>query len=232
MWIVSVIAVGIIAGCVWIRKPEKRGARHVIATQLRQTTDKTEHALMLILGEPFRRHSLEDGMISLVYCRGNPQMSRIQHVRDGRWHEVPAMTVASFKRVDGVTHVRIEMFVPEPITITRFAAPIFTAYAKHELEHVADKLALLDSQWVQEGGPQRNGAPSHARTRADDYAMLELKPGSTWLEVQSAFRTISMQFHPDRMVGLPPHLIELGSKRFKEASAAYQRLRGQFGTQI
>lgn len=231
MWMVSVFAVVTIACCVWLRKPEKQGARYSVSVQIRQPTHKAERAFELLLGQPFRRRVLEDGMISLVYCRGDPQITRVHDIRDGRWHLVPALTVASLKRIDGVTHVWIEIFVPETITITRFAAPIFTGYAKMELDLVAEKLALLDEQWVKEGGPQGASGQSDVRNVADDYVLLNLRSGATWAEVQSAFRTISMQFHPDRMVGLPESIIELGTRRFNEASGAYQRLREQLGSQ-
>jgi len=60
-----------------------------------------------------------------------------------------------------------------------------------------------------------------------DYSALGLKPGATREEVHTAYRDACRKYHPDRLNGqnVELHLIELAVQRFKEVTAAYQRLK-------
>lgn len=48
-------------------------------------------------------------------------------------------------------------------------------------------------------------------------------------QVQAAYRDACRKYHPDRFAGrgVEPHLLELAAQRFKEITAAYQRLKEQ-----
>lgn len=66
-----------------------------------------------------------------------------------------------------------------------------------------------------------------------DLALLGLKRGASWDGVQRAYRGACRKYHPDGLSGknVEPHLVELAVQRFKEVTAAYQRLRDRMSRQ-
>lgn len=66
----------------------------------------------------------------------------------------------------------------------------------------------------------------HDASHDADLALLGLERGATLEQVKKAYRVASRKYHPDGLTGrnVEPHLVELAVQRFKEVSAAYQRL--------
>ncbi|MFI4855556.1 MAG: DnaJ family molecular chaperone [Phycisphaerales bacterium JB065] len=163
-------------------------------------------------------NALNSTAITDVYRRGNPLVTRVPCERELGWHEIPAIVATAFGDINSKTFLHYKVQAAPTVKFSPEGIEFFARQARKEFDGIVAMLNPPD--------PRPNSSFGH------DLSLLGLKVGATWVEVQSAFRTISMQFHPDRMVGLPAHLVELGSKRFNEASAAYQRLRGQLGSQI
>ena len=72
--------------------------------------------------------------------------------------------------------------------------------------------------------------PADCSAAQDDYSTLGLKPGATPEQVRAAYRDACRKYHPDHLNGqnVEPHLVELAVQRFKEITAAYQRLKERF----
>src|SRR5438552_7434533 len=72
------------------------------------------------------------------------------------------------------------------------------------------------------------------------YEVLEVPESATAEELRSAFRTLALQYHPDRLVGIPEHLTEvrkLAEEKFREIQEAWATLgdpvkRNQYDEQL
>lgn len=237
MWIVSIIAAGVIALCLWFMRMDKRRAYVRQCIPFGLTPREIECAIMQLQGQPTERRYSVDGALTLTYRCGDLRVVEAHKATDDMWTEwMPFELVVTAKLFDNISLVGLHMLVPSQVTLSMEVIKSFKQFAATELASLVAVLERAEAEWAREPrskAPHQEPQSAAPATSADDsdFGLLGLKPGATWPEVQAAFRTISMQFHPDRMVGLPPHLVELGTKRFNEASAAYQRLRGQFGSQ-
>jgi DnaJ-domain-containing protein 1 len=61
--------------------------------------------------------------------------------------------------------------------------------------------------------------------RNDAYAVLGLEQGASDTEVDLAYRRLMAQYHPDRMAGAAPELLEQAQRRAAEVNRAYDRIR-------
>jgi len=74
----------------------------------------------------------------------------------------------------------------------------------------------FDSDWV-------------LRARGDAWAVLGLERGASDSEIDLAYRRLMAQYHPDRMAGAAPELLEQAQRRTAEINRAYARLRKSRG---
>ena len=61
--------------------------------------------------------------------------------------------------------------------------------------------------------------------RNDAWAVLGLEQGASDTEVDLAYRRLMSQYHPDRMAGAAPELLEQAQRRAAEVNRAYDRIR-------
>ena len=76
---------------------------------------------------------------------------------------------------------------------------------------------------------QQQAAASTARSDADSYAVLGLEPGSGFTAIKSAYRKLSMQYHPDKVAHLGDEFKAVAEAKMKEINAAYDHLKKQLG---
>lgn len=236
MWIVSVIAAVIIICYAWSRWSDKHRAYWGFFVPVKMSALDAECALVHLLGHPSRREIDKCGDVVLTYLRGDHAVTEARTVTLDMWTAgMPTVFVATVGRVEHITFVGLHAYVPKSVSLSLGVIKSFCSHAESELKCLGTRLQSIDAilQREQAAGPRATKPTGFTASpsNACDFGLLGLKPGATWAEVQSAFRTISMQFHPDRMVGLPESIIELGTRRFNEASGAYQRLREQLGSQ-
>jgi len=64
-------------------------------------------------------------------------------------------------------------------------------------------------------------------TKRDYYEILEVSKSASKEEIKKAYRKKALQYHPDRLTGMPEHLSELrkvAEEKFKEIQEAYEIL--------
>lgn len=236
MWVVSVIAALIIICYVWSRWADKHRAYWGFFVPVKMSALEAECALVHLLGHPDQREIDNLGDVVLTYLRGDREVTEARTVTPDMWTTwMPTEFVATVGRVENITFVGLHAYVPKGVSLSLRVIKSFCTHAESELKSLGTRLQSIDASLQQEkaAGPHATKPTGFTASPSNvcDFGLLGLKPGAAWAEVQSAFRTISMQFHPDRMVGLPENIIELGTRRFNEASGAYQRLREQLGSQ-
>ncbi|MEW6122158.1 MAG: molecular chaperone DjiA [Pseudomonadota bacterium] len=66
----------------------------------------------------------------------------------------------------------------------------------------------------------------HVRRPGDPYAVLDLGPEASDMEVKARWRTLVGEHHPDRLAarGLPPAAVKLANDRVAAVNAAYQAI--------
>lgn len=75
--------------------------------------------------------------------------------------------------------------------------------------------ALLDQQ----------KQPSPADPPRSAHQVLGVAPGASPEEIRAAYQRLVQQYHPDRVSGLGPELVELAERRTKQINAAYATLK-------
>jgi len=60
------------------------------------------------------------------------------------------------------------------------------------------------------------------------YATLGLSPGASFEEIKSAYRKLSMQYHPDKVNHLGEEFRKVAEEKMKEINIAYQQLKRKF----
>ncbi|GMU39068.1 MAG: J domain-containing protein [Planctomycetota bacterium] len=181
-----------------------------------------------------------------AFRRGEYLIRRLRGPGSAPWLAVPAILVAvcyeSQRKL--VLHMRISL---DPlVTASASGAGYFQEQARAEFSQVLGYLSQIACEYAQRPGEQkRRRRPNHRwytgneeRPRAQeaprsadpldaDLAVLGLKRGASSDEVKRAYREACRKYHPDRLNGqnVEPHLVELAVQRFKEVTAAYQRLR-------
>ncbi|MGY1458791.1 MULTISPECIES: J domain-containing protein [unclassified Luteimonas] len=74
----------------------------------------------------------------------------------------------------------------------------------------------FDSDWFRR--------PAH-----DAYDVLGVDNDASDTEIDLAYRRLMAQYHPDRMTGAAPELLEQAQQRAAEVNRAYDRIRKQRG---
>jgi DnaJ like chaperone protein len=67
--------------------------------------------------------------------------------------------------------------------------------------------------------------PGQGRTEAQYYEILGLEPGATPEQIKSAYRKLSMQYHPDKVAHLGEEFRRVAEEKMKELNEAYQHLK-------
>jgi DnaJ like chaperone protein len=62
-----------------------------------------------------------------------------------------------------------------------------------------------------------------------DFGILELSPGATDEDIKSKYRELVKKYHPDKVAHLGKEFRDLAEKKFKEISAAYNRIKEKRG---
>jgi len=80
-------------------------------------------------------------------------------------------------------------------------------------------------------GGGRRGQQGTVQTANEDryYEVLGLKPGATPEEIKSAYRKLSMQYHPDKVAHLGEEFRKVAEEKMKEINEAYQYLKKRSG---
>lgn len=188
--------------------------------------------------------AVESDDLSDVYKRGDTSVRRVPWERNLRWGEVPVIIANGFGNDVGKTLFYFKVWALPTVTFSPAGEQFFFRQAQAEFDAIVALLEAL-AQRERAGRPSGNGrrpnhrwypdddeAASPREARADgsldaDLALLGLKRGATFEQVTKAYRVACHKYHPDRLNGqnVEPHLVELAVQRFKEVTAAYQRLR-------
>lgn len=179
-----------------------------------------------------------------MYKRGDSSVRRVPWERNLRWGEVPVLIGTTFVNDAGKTFFYFKVWALPTVTFSPSGEAFFLRQAQAEFDAI---VALLESQAQRERAGRASGngrRPNHRWYPGDeepqsgqeaspdgsldaDLALLGLKRGASWDDVQRAYRDACRKYHPDRLNGqnVEPHLVELAVQRFKEVTAAYRRLR-------
>lgn len=144
-------------------------------------------------------------------------------VTGSTWFDVPITIVVIYQTEPGWTTMFFKFQAAESFIMSGQEASNFHLAAAAEFDYVFKKLRSFTG----DDSDDSDGADDDGNPDADasDYAALELKPDSTWQDVQTAYREACLRYHPDRLVGQPKHLVELAVREFKARGEAYQRLK-------
>lgn len=171
------------------------------------------------------------------FTRGDTGIRRLPTYRQVPWAEIPLTLTLTYRDADGGTLVEIE-FRTQPLESCDQDCLDFIL--RHAEEEFNEALAHVDAavQRLRQGGgephskDERVGGYRQARERAAafmaDFEALGLTLKATWEEVKTAYHEACHKYHPDRLTGVPKHLVDLAVTRFKSISDAYQRLKEHF----
>jgi DnaJ like chaperone protein len=67
--------------------------------------------------------------------------------------------------------------------------------------------------------------PGQGRSETQYYEILGLEPGASAEEIKSAYRKLSMQYHPDKVTHLGEEFRRVAEEKMKELNEAYQHLK-------
>ena len=77
-------------------------------------------------------------------------------------------------------------------------------------------------------GYRGTGAPVENMVEDKYYAILGLSPGADFSEIKSAYRKLSMKYHPDKVGHLGEEFKEVAEEKMKEINNAYEYLKRKF----
>jgi DnaJ like chaperone protein len=75
----------------------------------------------------------------------------------------------------------------------------------------------------------RPGTPAGAIDEEKYYAILGLSPGADFTEIKTAYRKLSMKYHPDKVGHLGDEFKEVAEEKMKEINNAYEYLKRKIG---
>lgn len=96
-------------------------------------------------------------------------------------------------------------------------------YSRAQFEQL---VAMVQAQQQFAGGAGRGPGPQRASLE-DAYAVLGIDKSASDAEVKKAYRRLTSQHHPDKLVakGLPEEMMEVAKRKTQEIRAAYDRIR-------
>jgi DnaJ like chaperone protein len=74
----------------------------------------------------------------------------------------------------------------------------------------------------------RGAVPAEEIGEDKYYAILGLSPGADFSEIKSAYRKLSMKYHPDKVGHLGEEFKEVAEEKMKEINSAYEYLKKKF----
>ncbi len=181
----------------------------------------------------------------VVFRRGQMCVKRLRGSEDAHWLALPIFIAASCCEDDGKTYCYVHYRLLSTVSVSAWGLRYIEECASAEFDGLLKYLDQLSQDCERQrhrSGPRHRWYPddeeprpaSDARSAPDprdaDHALLGLKRGASWEDVQRAYRDACRKYHPDRLTGqnVEPHLVELAVQRFKEVAAAYQRLRESY----
>jgi DnaJ like chaperone protein len=78
------------------------------------------------------------------------------------------------------------------------------------------------------GQPQGGAAAGYASTDKRYCTVLGVDEGADFAEIKKAYRTLSMQYHPDKVAHLGAEFKRVAEEKMKEINAAYDHFRKKF----
>lgn len=179
------------------------------------------------------------------YTRGDRSIGHVSVTCNIGWREVPMIVGTGMAGLGSETTICVNYSSCPGVRFSPAAARFFIEQAAGEfnglisfLEAVATKRSEPSGtgpgangrhrhRWMPEddaGGAKQ--ARPHDASHDADLALLGLDRGATLEQIKKAYRVACHKYHPDRLTGqnVEPYLIELAVQRFKEVSAAHQRL--------
>lgn len=118
-----------------------------------------------------------------------------------------------------------------------FANPQVSPNELAMVQTIADFLEInpydhlsIRSRYV--GGGARPGSAGGAGRRSDEaryFETLGLEPGASFEEIKSAYRKLSMKYHPDKVGHLGEEFRQVAEEKMKELNQAYQYLKERYG---
>lgn len=161
-----------------------------------------------------------------ILHRGDWTIETIPTTRAVSWHDVPVTILVAYAREGFETVASFGYFSLKDVTFNAAAEKFFHSEARREFELIMDAMRATAREHRNRRDPARK---RHVDPNADAFAALGLSVTASWSEVQAAYRDACLKFHPDRASaqGVPTHFLELATRRFKEVTEAYQKLKDQ-----
>jgi DnaJ-domain-containing protein 1 len=236
MWLAKLISVVVLVWCLrWLIR-EWRGPKVAYWTLLEHLhcpTALVQDAVTECFGEGER---FAKGLSTIdFYTRGDTRIRRVSDARRVRLSDVPSTLCIGVDNEPGKTLVTLRLEIERrQVKIPWGVAKQFDSAAETELSEAMRKLEQTAARLLREREAQRQrqsqrsqDPPAPSAAGSADYATLGLKPEATTEQVHAAYRDACRKYHPDRLNGqnVEPHPVELAVQRFKEVTAAYQRLK-------
>lgn len=161
-----------------------------------------------------------------IYQRGLMKIRRMDRVLPVRF--IPHFVAVGFDPHGSQLIVTIAYRAMPGVKFADLAASCFLDSIRIEADAICELLQKVADD-LRHSGESRNHDERGVVALAADFASLGLNPDASWEQVHAAYRMSCKKFHPDHLAGqqVPPHLADLASQRFKECTAAYQRLKQQ-----
>jgi DnaJ-domain-containing protein 1 len=77
--------------------------------------------------------------------------------------------------------------------------------------------------------PSSSPPPASSPGPRTPHEVLGVAPDASPEQIRAAYQRLARQYHPDRLEGLAPELVELAHQRMVELNAAYEALKAQRG---
>ncbi|MCQ3922074.1 MAG: hypothetical protein DPW13_14100 [Planctomycetes bacterium] len=179
----------------------------------------------------------------LAFSRGCSSIKRIRSPGELDWREVPIVIGTGIGQSEAETMVHLLYSSQPGVRVSPDAAAHFMQQAAAEFDELIGHLQRIGGDYAEWREWKRGKRHSHRWMPEDDagagkqarrhdashdadLALLGLERGATLEQVKKAYRVACRKYHPDGLTGqnVEPYLVELAVQRFKEVSAAHQRL--------
>lgn len=180
-----------------------------------------------------------------AFLRGDRSIPYVSAAANIGWRDMPLIVSFGTAGADSETTICVEFSSKEGVRFSAAASRFFIEQAAGEFKGL---ISFLEAEARKRSEPPGAGSASNGRHRHRwmpdedagagkqprlhdashdaDLALLGLNRGATLEQIKKAYRVASRKYHPDGLTGknVEPHLVELAVQRFKEVSAAHQRL--------
>ncbi len=96
--------------------------------------------------------------------------------------------------------------------------------------HIAEMLGISRYEQQTIFGKYQARARQQGSVEESYYEVLGLRPGADFAEIKKAYRTMSMQYHPDKVAHLGDEFKRVAEEKMKEINQAYQYLKSKFSS--